>query len=119
MAFTVPYNLLGFWVQGDLGGVSIYTDRFGKKVWYPKAPPHKPPSEKQLAHRQRFRLAQAAWKALTADQKATLELATNRASLCLTGQNLYIGTALRNLQGPYETIGRQTGLTLPAAPFIP
>jgi len=118
VAFTVPWQLMGIWVSGDVGELTIYTDRFGRKVPFPKAPPDKPPSPQQIAHRARFRTAQAAWSALTADEKAQLELATNRGSLVMTGQNLYITVALRNDQDALDTLARQTATTLPTVPYV-
>lgn len=116
MAYTVPWSLVGIAVAGDCSGLSIYTDRFGRKTWYPFSPPKEPPSELQIAQRERFRLAQLAWRSLTADEKFTLEEATKRTSIPLTGQNLYMSAILRNDPESYETIQRQSGLQLPALP---
>ncbi len=119
MAWTVPWNLIGLGVAGDVGGLTVYTDRFGRKVAYPKSPPDKPPSDLQIAQRTRFREAQAAWSALDLGQKLNLELAVMKSSICMTGQNLYITVALKNDQAGLDTIARQTDLTLPQVPFIP
>lgn len=115
----LPASLLGFWVSGDLCGLTIYTNRFGKKVFFQEAPALKPPSPLQVIQRNRFRTAFQNWKALTKTQKANLELAVNRASLCLTGQNLYVSASLTNRAEVVGTIARQTGLVLPIPTFVP
>ncbi len=118
MAYTPPWQLFGTWVSGDVDEITIYTDRFGRKVAFPKAPPEKPPSPRQIHQRERFRLAHVAWKALTDSEKAQLELAALRGSLVMTGQNLYISVALRNDSLALLTLQRQTQTNLPAVPFI-
>lgn len=120
MAFTVvPWDLLGFRVMGDCGGYTIYTDRYGRKVFYKKAPPDKPASPLQRHHRDRFRDAVVAWKALDDAEKQSLEAAVASASLCLTGQNLYTSCALRHDAATYMTVERQTAVQLPPLVFIP
>src|SRR4029077_1702098 len=99
--------------MGDIGGVTCYTDRHGRKVFYKKAPPTKPPSPSQVKQRDRFRRAVTAWKALSTPEKAALERAVHTACLCLTGQNLYTASSLRPLAAVYPTIPRQTGEPLP------
>lgn len=118
MAYTLPLQLFGVWVSGDVDGLTIYTDRFGRKVAFPKAPPEKPPSDLQTHQRNRFRDAQVAWNALTPGQKKQLEDAAEKGSLVMTGQNLYISVALRNDSTALATLARQTDTTLPTVPFI-
>lgn len=118
MALGVPPNALGMIVSGDVDGYTIYTDMKGRKVAFPQAPPKEPPSPMQISHRARFASAQSAWTALTPQQKATLELATDRTSLAMTGQNLYIAIALKSNPDLVRTLERQTDLTLPAIPFV-
>lgn len=110
---------MGIWVSGDVGGLTIYTDRFGRKVPFPKSPPKEPASPRQVHQRERFRLAQAAWKSLSDDDKAQLELATNRGSVVMTGQNLFMSVALHNSQDGLDTLARQTDTNLPTVEFIP
>jgi hypothetical protein len=105
--------------MGDCGGFTIYTDRFGRKVFYKKAPPKEPASPLQRHHRDRFRDAVFAWKLLLDDEKRQLELAVHRASLCLTGQNLYTSCALRHDEAVYMTIADQTHTNLPPLVLIP
>lgn len=120
MAFTtIPFDLLGFRVMGDVAGITVYTDRHFRKVAYKKAPPDKPASPSQRAYRDRFAFAVRAWKSLNDEQKAQLEVAVHRASLCLTGQNLFTSCLLRSKQTVYETVARQTNTVLPPLPSLP
>jgi len=112
MAFTYPINLLGTTVSGDVGGMTAYTDRFGKKVFYPKAPPDKPPSEWQARLRNAFKLAQQEFMGLTPQQKADWETLIKASSLCMTGQNLFIHTAMIKDFDVLETIERQTNTSV-------
>ncbi len=119
MAYTIPWEMLGTWVSGDVGGITIYTDRFGRKVAFPKSPPDKPPSEEQIAIRARFKTAQANWKALTDVEKGKLEAAMIKANAVMTGQNFFISISLTNDQTAKETVERQTGISLVPIVFIP
>ena len=110
---------MGIWVSGDVGDHTIYTDRFGRKVPFPKSPPKKPPSSKQDHQRERFRLAHVAWNALSTEEKQQLEVATIRGSIVMTGQNLFISVALNDTQDGLDTLARQTGTSLPTIEFIP
>lgn len=116
MAWTVPWNLMGIAVAGDVAGLTVYTDRFMKKVAYPFAPPKEPPSPLQVAQREKFRVAQLAWRNLTPEQKQSLELACHKTAIPLTGQNLYMSAQLRNDPDSYKTIEHQSGIPLPPLP---
>lgn len=119
MAWTIPWNLLGIVISGDIGDVTIYRNKNGKVVPFPKDMHQEATSPLRAWSRNRFRVAQANWAALTDDQKADLEAACRSLSLPLTGQNLYISVQLRNRQSHYKTIERQSGITLPAFTHVP
>ncbi len=112
MPFTFPINAIGCTVSGDLGPFTIYTDRFGKKVFYPKSPPKSPPTDLQLAVRSRFSSAQAEYMSLTPDEKIAWEKLAQRANLCLTGQNLFIHVAMMHTTSMLLTIIGQTGVSV-------
>lgn len=116
MAFTVPFHMMGMWVSGDIGDFTVYTDRFGRKTAFPRSPPDKPPSPQQTVQRNAFAAAQSNWSSLTTDEKAALELVTNRVGLCLTGQNLWIHVLLRKADELLVTLEHQTGIQLPTPP---
>lgn len=119
MALGWKLALLGMNVSGDIAGMTIYTDRYARKNWFVNAPPNKPRSAKQVWHSQRFAAAVLTWKGLSDADKATLELATRRTSLCATGQNLWVSCVLRGADGVYATVGRQAGLALPPLAELP
>ncbi len=112
MPIGFPVNMLGYSVSGDIGGVTIYTDRWQRKVSYEKAPPQKPASPWQRNLRDKFRDAQAQYMALSADDRADWELLACRANLCMTGQNLLMHVAMKRSFGLLETLMKQTGVTV-------
>lgn len=117
MPWTVPWNLIGLEVSGDVGPLTIYRNKNRKKVAFPKDFRQEQASEARLRQRERFRQAQANWKALTDEEKQALEACAHTLSLCATGQNVYISVSLRHDQSGYTTLSRQSGIELP--PFTP
>lgn len=117
MAFGIPVSMLGIWVKGDLAGQTIYTDRFGHKVFFPQAPPDKPPSPMQVKQRARFQTAITNWKATTQANRNAFEQLSLRCSLCMTGHNLWIHVSLQSAFALLETLQRQAGIAVtPPAP---
>lgn len=110
---------MGLNVQGDFADLTIYTNKRFKKVFYKKDEPRKPRCPAQLKVIARFKNAQAQWQALSASEKRNLELATQRLSMCLTGQNLFLSAALTNRVEHYHTVERQANLALPMWTPIP
>lgn len=113
MALGIPAAYLGLMVSGDIGGITIYTDRYGRKIAYPKSPPKKPPTELQTAVRSRFKAAQAEYMTLSPAQKADYETLVRHASLALTGQNLFIHVAMKHTGAMLATLVLQTGIEVP------
>ncbi len=112
MALGIPASMIGIIVSGDIGGKTIYTDRYGRKVAYPKSPPKEPPTDYQIYYRSRFKDAQQAYMALTPSEKKAYEDLTKAASLCMTGQNLWIHVALKHTFGMLITLQHQFGITV-------
>lgn len=112
MALGIPAGFLGLIVSGDVDGITVYTDREGRKVAYPKAPPKEPPTDFQIYYRSRFAAAQASYMALSPSQKTAYEDLTKSASLCMTGQNLWIHVALKHTFGLLDTLQAQTGVSV-------
>lgn len=106
-------NMLGFKVQGDLGGITCYTSKRDRVVWFIKAPPLSPPSAEQIECRNKFRAIGIAWQALSQiDQEIWLST-QDKAHLRITGYNLFSYWLLTGDDAVIATIARQTGLTLP------
>ncbi len=116
MAWTVPWNYIGLEVSGDVGNLTIYTNKNGKKVAFPKSPPKEPPSERQVNQRLKFKNGQKAWTNLTDQVKSNLEEATKKVNAPLTGQNIYISSHIRKNNDDLITFERQSGITLPRVP---
>ena len=114
----LPLSLLGFWVSGDLAGKTIYTNRNGLKVFYNEAPAGDPASGLQQVQRTRFRNAQQAWQAQSPGVKAAYEELVNQASLCLTGQNLWISVSLKHTVSTLQRLIHNTGVSVPTPPLF-
>jgi len=89
------FTLFGLHIGGDFGPFTFYKSKRRRLVFFKKAPPDKPPSEKQIAQRNRFRLVAAAWSTLTPYQRAQWTIAARRASLCMTGYDLFVHFKLK------------------------
>ena len=109
---TKLYTLFGFIAWGDIAEITIYRSRRGKMVWFPKTYPDKPPSPDQLTQRQKFTDAAQDWQSLTEDQRNKWDLVTRKASLCMTGYNLYVHWHIFQDDDSIHTLEHQTGITL-------
>jgi hypothetical protein len=109
---TALYSVLGWVIWGDLGPVTMYRDKQGKIVAFPKTWPKKPASPAQATQRALFIAAATGWRALTAQQRAAWELATRRASLAMHGYDLWVHWSLTEDEQAIRTLERQTGTTL-------
>lgn len=106
-------NLMGLRVGGDLDGLTYYVNKRGKVTWFAKAPPTKPPTWKQVYQRNAFRLVAILWQQQSDAQRAAYDSITRRASLCMTGYNLFVHVELTHHQDTLRTLERQTGVTIP------
>lgn len=112
MTWTIPWNIIAQQVAGDFGDLTVYTDRHQRKVWYPRAPPKEPPTDRQMHQRHLFTLAQRSWAALTPQEKKDLEDMCRRTSASLTGQNLWMSCHIKGDWSTLETISRQAGIPI-------
>jgi hypothetical protein len=116
VAFDFKFSLLGLLVQGDVGGWTGYTDRFGRHHWYPKSPPLTPPTEAQIFYRNRWSAGAALWRALTPQQQQAYSAVCRKLSLMLTGPSLYMTLYCRNNLELIKTLEQQSGISLEAPP---
>ena len=119
MPFGIPASIIGLVVVGDLAGQTIYTDRHGRKIYYPQSPPNKPASPMQIKQRARFQTAVENWKATDPTTRIRYEDASLAASLAMTGLNLWVSISLTEDVEVLETIARQTGIPLSPPPGVP
>lgn len=103
---------LGLHPAGDLAGLTCYTNKKGKTVWFIKSPPKVPPSDPQRRQRIRFTIAATAWQHLTQEQRYDWHSACRTAGLYLHGYNLWIYWQLKRDIPTLRTIERQSGITL-------
>jgi len=102
------FSMLGTVIYGDIGPLTLYKNMNGKIVAFKKTWPKEVPSPLQLAQRQLFRDAAAAWRALTPAQKAEWESATLRASLRVHGYDLWVHHQLAHDDAAIQALQRQT-----------
>lgn len=105
-------GILGFVTWGDIGPLTIYRTKRGRMVFFAKAPPLCPASLAQQANQDLWRLAAVNWKRMDADRRARWELASKRASLSITGYNLFVYWSTTNDTTAVQTVERITGLDL-------
>jgi len=106
-------RMLGFRPTGDLGPLTIYTDKRGNIVAYPKAPPKEPPTYYQIRQRNRFRLIARLWNAMTAEQRDRWNTCANHSGAAIAGYTLFAWYQLKHDTAAIATLQRQTHVTLP------
>lgn len=105
---TSLFSILGLVYWGDVGPITCYKSKRGKVVAFLKTWPKKPPSEAQQEQRDRFTAAATAWQALTLEQQAQWHLASQRASLCMHGYDLFVHWHMLGDDDAIATLERQT-----------
>lgn len=103
---------MGFRPTGDLGPLTGYTSKRGIGVWYLKAPPKEPPTGYQTHYRNLFRLVAEAWQSLPEAKRTDWLDAARRASLRITGYNLFLWYYHTRDIACIRTIEHQSGLKL-------
>lgn len=97
---------------GDWGPFTIYTSKRRRPVFFLKAPPKEPPTDRQTYRRDAFRLVARLWAKVSAAQKRLWEQASIDAHLSVTGYNLYVYYQLTKDRNTIRTIEQQTNLVL-------
>lgn len=105
-------TFVGLRPTGDLAGLTAYSNRKGKVVWFPKSPPTKPASMRQLHQRYLFAAAALGWKTLSASTRSQWHAAAAAAHLYLNGYTLWMSWRLDPDVGAMRTIQRITNITL-------
>jgi len=105
-------NFLGFRPTGDLADLTAYPTAQGQVVWFPKSPPLKPPSSRQIHQRLIFREAALGWNRLQQETRDDWNTAARRAHIYLTGYLLYMVWTLTPDRPAIRTIERLSGVTL-------
>jgi hypothetical protein len=92
---SIESNCLGFFVTGDIAGLTVIQNRNHRRIAYAKTYPKRTRSPGQNVQRNRFSLAVAAWRALSTEQKTTLDIIAKKLRMPISGYNLYISCSLR------------------------
>ena len=108
MPLGLPPSFFGLRISGDVGGLTAYTDRYGRNVFYKAAVPQKPPSALQILQRDRFRKAMRSWAKLTVAERTDYRTACDDLSFCMLGHNLWILLCLRHDDELWETLCQQS-----------
>jgi len=116
MALAVPPSLLGTRVSGDVAGYTLYTDKNGAPVIFPRHPPKVPRSILQAKQRTRFAIAVTRWHEAPAIVREAYEAMSLKLSLPMTGLNVWMKLSLTQDEGLRQTLERQSALSLPMPP---
>lgn len=111
----IPFNdlqLLGFDLTGDIGGLTAYTTNKGRTVMYPRASPLNPPTAAQQAQRDIFTDAAREYSELPQATRDLWQRAARKASLRITGYNLWVYWYTSGDTAAIETVSKQTGIDL-------
>lgn len=106
------WSLLGTLAWGDIGPLTFYRNRWGRITVFGKTWPTGIPTARQLQQRFRLTVIASLWRNLDFDQKAQWNLAARRASLCLTGYNLFVHYHYTKDDNAIRTLEHQTHTTL-------
>jgi len=110
------YSMLGLVIWGDIADLTLYRAHDGRFVIFSKTWPDKPPSPLQITQRKRLAVAAYDWKRLSGDHRDQWNAAARRASLAMTGYNLFVHFSLTPDPTCKATLERQTRTTLHLLP---
>lgn len=113
-----PLELLGLNISGDIGGYTMYQDRWRRLEVYPRSPPEVPCSAAQRRRRYQFAVAVQNWRDASEAVRQAYERASLKASLMATGHNLWIRESFRQDAGELATLEAHTGEVLPLPPAV-
>ncbi len=121
MATQISINpsLLGITVNGDIGATTVYTNKNGRKIAFPRSPPTAPPTARQINQRTRVATASNNWTSLTKQEQQAWELMARTLSLPMTGFNVWVSLSLTWHEHTFQTLQRQANVTLTPPPPVP
>ncbi len=105
-------NLLGLSPTGDIGPFTMYTSQRGRPVWFPRAPPLSPPSQRQIEQRNKWRTAALFWQTVPEQEKRNWKRAARRVHLKITHHNLFIYWNTTGRTDIITTVERVSGIQL-------
>lgn len=105
-------TFIGFKPTGDLGGLTCYSNRKRKVVWFIKTYSKKPPSIRQIHQRLKFTAGAKAWQTIGITEQQKWHAAAHAAYLDLTGYTLFLCHTLHPMPESIATIERLSGVQL-------
>jgi len=86
-AFLAPF---GLFPSGDIGPLTLYTDRDRQVVAYPRAPPTRPPSYMQQRQRRVWEAAAASWRTTPPTARSNWDRVCRANGIPLSGHQLFM-----------------------------
>jgi hypothetical protein len=114
MAQTIG-NLLaisGLTLQGDVAGLTTYTSKRRRIVFFPQAPPLSPPTWYQSYQRQLFANAATAWSLLTQAERNDYMTSCRFVAARITGYNLWMKISMTRDDQDAVAVEAKTGIPL-------
>lgn len=96
-------------LQGDVAGLTTYTTRRGRIVYFLQAPPNQPMSADQWYFRSQFRAAIALWNAMPKPQQQAWYRACKKAHLRIGPTALIVAAMMPGRTSDIRTIEKQSG----------
>jgi hypothetical protein len=106
------FTYLGLVSWGDIAELTIYRSHRGQLVIFKKTYPDKPLSEDCQRIKRRWKQTSDLWQSIGPTHRATWSTAAHRASLAMSGYNLFVAADLSTDRTWIRTIERQTNTTL-------
>lgn len=100
--------ILGWTLQGDVAGLTTYTTRRHRIVFYPARPADQPPSPDQIFFRSIFKSAIDLWQAMSKPQQQTWQKAAQQSHANIPPTALIVAALMPGQQSTIRTIEQTT-----------
>ena len=107
------WKLMGWNVQGDLGGWTFYFCRNRGLIFFMQAPPTTPATPVQLHRRNRWRVWGEIWQSWPQEKRDAWKELGERAHLRITYYALFVYYQETHDAAIIHTLEKQTGVTVP------
>lgn len=112
------FQILGIYVAGDLGDMTLYTNHKGRIIWFPRAPPTKPASDLQRMQRRRFGNAILNWRNLSLADKTAWCAAVKASGIDITSLGAWISLSMKPDPSGLALLQAHSLYTLPEPPPV-
>lgn len=97
-------------MSGDLGPLTMYTNKRRRHVFFTKLRPDRPPSQRQLSKRNRFRRIGEAWQRQSQESRDRWDSISRCCRLRCSGYGLFLWWHTRHDRGAMQTLIRNSGI---------